>query len=98
MSSTANHKKAIAIFREASKVRRGLMDIFLQIIEDCPSAIVNADEALRGAARDKASNYYKAWQVKEYTCPECKKNVSALGLGGACGICDPRGMDSSAPY
>ena len=93
MSSTANHKKAIEIFREASKKKRCLMDIFLKIMEDCPSAIVNAWEAL---AKPEIFGYDTGKGRFVYKCKDCLEAVEAVGIAGACITCDPRGFD--VPY
>lgn len=100
MSSTANHKKAIAAIIEAKKVKGQLNDVFLQILADQPSAIVNAWEKLRLERHGTSgvSPGYGPWQKKEYKCPDCSKTVSVLGIGGSCGICDPSGMTADIPY
>jgi hypothetical protein len=86
MSSTANHKKVLKIVREACHRKGLLRDIFFIIGEDQPSAIANAYDKLMEEERPRTV------QPAEYKCPECEKNVSALGIGGACGVCDPRGI------
>ena len=111
MSNTDNHKKAIAITASCRGNKGALTDIYYKILEMQPSAIVNAAAALREAVpgrkpvllqdlRAGIRKPFSPWPatVKEYRCPECKKNVSCLGIGGACGICDPRGMDTSSLY
>lgn len=108
MSNTDNHKKAIRITASCRGNKGALTDIYYKILEMQPSAIVNAAAELKKIGRKEVSDGLKELSrsgaitytqpVKEYRCPDCKKNVSCLGIGGACGVCDPRGMDTSYLY
>jgi hypothetical protein len=83
MSSTSNHKKMFHILREAKKNPGLLLAVMFQTMEDNPASVANAYDKVKSGP---------VQPIREYKCPDCKKTVSALGLGGACGICDPGGM------
>jgi hypothetical protein len=93
MSSTENHKKAIKITASCRVHKGRLTDIYYKILEMQPSAIVNAAEAL-GVDKTEAgfpgNGYFPAKRIHQ--CNECKSLVTAVGIGGACLACDPRGF------
>jgi hypothetical protein len=96
MSSTANHKKAIAITASCYKNRGLLTKLYYKILESQPSAIVNAFEELakKGLLVDDKPRRRLSGYAKVYICKDCLMAVAAVGIAGACIKCDPQGFDN----
>lgn len=78
-----------------------MVGLILEEMGSCGISGSEAGKSLRKAIRKLDSHGesgispgYKPWQTPAYTCPDCKEKVNAIGIAGACIICDPRGFDN----
>ena len=67
MSDNKNHKKAIQAIIEAHRTPGKMREIWLQILDDKPSAIVNAWEVVKPSRQVFASEYSSAVPIGHYS-------------------------------